>query len=133
MKKFKNPYALLNYDMDAMKSTPEFEKATGFIDGVIEEMVAKIKSEPFQIEPSQVGYCFYGNLHWGSIGENRVTGDSRIDGIIAEAVEKLVEFSNGPEDDGGIGDTHTDECIAYEVDRLMQSESVTHSTLMNRA
>lgn len=123
MKKFRNPYALLNYDMDNMKSTPEFEKATSFIDGVIKEMVAKIKSEPFQIEPRLIGHCFYGNLHWGSIGENRLTGDSRIDDIIAEAVEKLVEFSNGPEDHGGIGDTQTDECIAYEVIRLMESES----------
>ena len=132
MKEFRNPYALLNYDMENGKSTPEFEKATKFIDDVIGKMVSEIKSQPFSIDPSQVGYCFYGNLHWGSIGENRLTGDGRIDALIGEAVDKILEFSKGPEDDGGIGDTATDESIAYEVDRLMVAEPVMHGTLLNR-
>jgi len=132
MKEFRNPYALLNYDMENGKSTPEFERATSFIDGVLKEMVDGIRSQPFSIDPSKIGYCFYGNLHWGSIGENRLTGDSRIDGLIATAVGKIREFAEGPEDDGGIGDTMTDECIAYEVDRLMKAKPVMHGTLLNR-
>ena len=127
-----NKYALLNYDMSNNKSTPEFERATKFIDDVLNEMVTGIKSEPTQVPSEYVGYCFYGNLHWGSIGENRVTGDKRVDDLIAVAVKKLVEFSNGPEDDGGIGDTMTDECIAYEVDNLMNAEPIMHNALLNR-
>lgn len=127
-----NPYALLNYDMDNNKSTPEFEKATKFITDTITEMVNGIRSESFEIEPSQIGWAFYGNLHWGCIGEDRRTGDIRIDELIKIAVDKLREFSEGPEDDGGIGDTATDECIAYVVDELMNAEPVMHSVLLNR-
>jgi hypothetical protein len=127
-----NKYALLNYDMENNKSTPEFEKATKFLDDVLSEMVTGIKSEPINFQPSEVGYCFYGNLHWGSIGEKRTTGDKRVDDLIEVAVNKIKEFSNGPEDDGGIGDTMTDECIAEEVDRLMEAEPVMHDFLMNR-
>lgn len=127
-----NKYALLNYDMENDKSTPEFEKATKFLDDVLSEMVTAIKSEPFSFNPSEVGYCFYGNLHWGSIGEKRITGDKRVDDIISTAIEKIKEFSNGPEDDGGIGDTATDECIAEEVDRLMEAEPIMHDVLLNR-
>lgn len=127
-----NKYALLNYDMENKKSTPEFEKATKFLDDTLSEMVTGIKSEPINFKPSEVGYCFYGNLHWGSIGEKRTTGDKRVDDLIEVAVNKIQDFSNGPEDDGGIGDTMTDECIAEEVDRLMEAEPVMHDFLMNR-
>jgi hypothetical protein len=127
-----NKYSLLNYDMENQLPTPEFERAEKVIDEAITTMVAGIKSQPTDIEPSAVGYCFYGNLHWGSIGENRSTGDKRVDDLIAVAVEKIIDFSKGPEDDGGIGDTATDECIAYEVDKLMSAEPEMHDVLLNR-
>ena len=132
----KNPYALLNYDMENNKSTPEFEKATNLITSAITDMVNGIKSEPSDViekDPQIVGWAFYGNLHWGSIGEDRTTGDARVDELIQTAVNKIVEFAKGPEDHGGIGDTATDESIADEVDRLMKSTTVMHSTLLNRA
>jgi len=132
----KNPYSLLNYDMDNMEPTPEFTKATSFINDTIVEMVNAIKKSSSNIikeDPSLVGYVFYGNLHWGSIGENRSTGDSKIDEIINIAVKKLVDFSNGPDDCGGIGDTATDEAIAYHVDELMDSKPKQHDFLLNRA
>ena len=128
----KNTYALLNYDMDNNKPTPEFEKATAFLDGVLKELVDGIKSQHTEVPSENVGHAFYGNLHWGAIGENRKTGDSRIDSLIAEAIQKIRYFAK-TEDHGGIGDTETDECIAYELDRLMNATPITHSTLINRA
>jgi len=130
---FKNPYALLNYDMDNMKSTPEFEKVTESIDNTLDELANEIKSKSFDIDPDQIGYCFYGNLHWGSIGENRKTGDSRIDELISGAIKKLKVLAKSPEAKGaGMGDTHTDECIAYALDKRMAAEPVMHGTLLNR-
>lgn len=128
----KNPYALLNYDMENDKPTPEFKKATEFITKTITKMVKGIKSEKFTIEPKQIGYCFYGNLHWGLIGENRKSGDERIDKLIKEAIDDIKKFKD-ENDHGGIGDTATDECIAYEVDRLMGSDTVmAGGILLNR-
>ena len=131
MKELRNPYSLLNYDMDDMeneKSTPEFERATSFIDGVLKEMVDEIKSQPFPIrlaslsgDMSAIGYCFYCKIG-PSFDPGFSTGDSRIDGLIETAVKKLWEFANGPEDDGGMLDTMSRECMAYEVDRLMKSK-----------
>jgi hypothetical protein len=128
----KNPYALLNYDMENGKPTPEFEKATAFLDGVLKDLVNAIKSQHTEVPNENIGYAFYGNLHWGSIGENRKTGDSRIDSLIQDAVQKIHYFAK-TEDDGGIGDTATDECIAYELDRLMDATPIMHGTLLNRA
>jgi hypothetical protein len=118
MQEFKNPYALLNYDMDKDESTPEFERATQFIDGVLEEMVDAIKSKYFRVDPDEIVGCFHSNLHWGSIQEAQSCGDARIDEAIAVAVKKLQEFADDP-DNGGIGDTATDECIAYRVEELL--------------
>ena len=129
-----NPYALLNYDMDNDKSTPEFEHATKVITDIITKMTTDIKSEKFEIEPSAIGSAFYGNLHWGTIQSPRLTGDDRIDGIIKIGVDAIKEFSDGPEDDGGVGDTATDESIAYTVDELMNAEpEMAGGTLLNRA
>lgn len=130
-----NKYALLNYDMENMVPTPEFTKATKFLDGVIKELVDGIKSGPMDHideDPGIVGWAFYGNLHWGSIGEDRGTGDDRVDALINTAIQKIHEFVK-TEDHGGIGDTATDECIADEVDRLMRADSKMHPTLCNRA
>ncbi len=127
-----NKYSLLNYDMENGKSTPEFEKATKFLDETLKEMVEGIKSQHTYVENETVGYAFYGNLHWGSIGEDRKTGDSRVDSLIANAVQKISYFAK-TEDHGGIGDTATDEDIAYEVDRLMNATPVMHGTLLNRS
>ena len=123
MQEFENPYALLNYDMDKGESTPEFERATQFIDGVLEEMVKSIKSEEFRVNTDEIVGCFYSNLHWSSIQEAESCGDARIDAAIAEATRKLIEFSDGPEDDGGIGDTATDESIAYRVEELLNESA----------
>jgi len=128
-----NKYALLNYDMDRGVETPEYQKANQFIDEVVTEMTTAIKSQKTLVPASEIGRCFYGNLHWGRIGENRVTGDARVDKLIATAVKRLVKFSDGPESDGGIGDTATDEAIAYEVDRLMNAKpAMIGGGLLNR-
>jgi hypothetical protein len=127
-----NKYSLLNYDMENRKPTPEFEKATKFLDETLKEMVDGIKSQHTEVDNESVGYAFYGNLHWGSIGEKRKTGDSRVDALIADAIQKINYFVK-TEDHGGIGDTATDEDIAYEVDRLMNATPVMHGTLLNRA
>jgi hypothetical protein len=119
MQEFENPYALLNYDMDNNEPTPEFERATQFIDRVLGEMVKSIKSRDFHVSITAIINCFYSNLHWSSIQEPESCGDARIDTIVAEATRKLIEFSEGPEDDGGIGDTATDESIAYQVEELL--------------
>ena len=131
----KNKYALLNYDMENMVPTPEFTKATKFLDGVIKELVDGIKSGPLDHiseDPGIVGWAFFGNLHYGSIGEDRGTGDDRVDALIQTAIQKINEFVK-TENHGGIGDTATDECIASEVDRLMKANPKMHSTLLNRA
>lgn len=131
----KNKYALLNYDTENMVSTPEFTKATKFLDGVIKELVDGIKLGPLDHiseDPGIVGWTFYGNLHWDSIGEDRGTGNDRVDTLIQTAIRKINQFVK-TEDHGGIGDTATDECIAGEVDRLMKADSKMHSTLLNRA
>jgi len=105
--------------MENKKPTPEFEKATSFLDSVLKELTDGIKSQHTEVPSEDIGHAFYGNLHWGSIGEDRKTGDNRIDSLIAEAVQKINNFAK-TEDHGGIGDTMTDECIAYELDRLMK-------------
>ena len=127
----KNPYALLNYNMETGTSTPEFKRATKFIDEVLEELVKDFNATSTDVEPSDVGYCFYGNLHWGSIGENRITGDTKVDELIKVAVDKIVEFSKQPENrSAAIGDTETDECIAYQLDELLKAKPVMHGGLL---
>ena len=129
----RNPYALLNYDMENGKSTPDLERVTKFLDETLEELVTGIKSEPTDVEMSDIGYCFYGNLHFGIIGENRRTGDKRIDSLIKVAVDKIVKFSKQPENrSAAIGDTETDECIAYRLDELLDAEPIMHNVLLNR-
>lgn len=122
MQEFKNPYSLLNYDMENMKSTPEFERATEFIDDTIEEMVKEIKSEESSVDLEEIVGCFYINLHWSSIQEAQSCGNARVDAAIACAVEKLREFAKDHPDNGGIGDTATDECIAFRVDELLSTD-----------
>ena len=133
MRNFRNPYALLNYDMDNNKSTPELEKLTQSIDNILDGLANAIKSKPLTIESDKIGWAFYGNLHWGSIGEDRKTGDSRIDELISGAIAELKELKKSPEAKGaGMGDTETDECIAYGLDKRMNAEPVMHGTLLNR-
>jgi len=130
----KNPYALLNYDMETGTSTPDLERVTKFIDEVLEELVTGFKATSTDVEPSDVGYCFYGNLHWGSIGEDRRTGDVNVDALIKVAVDKIVKYSKQPENrSAAIGDTETDECIAYQLDKLLKAKPVMHGgPLLNR-
>lgn len=127
----KNPYALLNYNMETGTSTPDLERVTQFIDEVLEELVTGFKATSTDVEPSDVGYCFYGNLHWGCIGEDRRTGDTKVDSLIKVAVDKIVKYSKQPENrSAAIGDTETDECIAYQLDKLLKAKSVMHDGLL---
>lgn len=119
-----NPYSLLNYNMDDMEPTPEFEKATKFITDTITKMVNGIKEELSDASDyaDSIGGVFYSNLHWGSIQKPQLTGMIKVDAHIAEAIKALTEFRDGPYVMGsGIGDTATDECIAYEVENLLNS------------
>ena len=47
MRNFRNPYALLNYDMDNNKSTPEFEKLTQSIDNILDGL----STMPLRVNP----------------------------------------------------------------------------------
>lgn len=127
-KEMKNRYALLIEGV-------EEKEATERIQDVLETMVKGISerfAEPgINIDPRQIGYCFYGNLHWGSIGENRLVGDEVVDKLIESAIEDIESISEDYPD-AGIGDTMTDECIAYHVDELMQCDPIMHGVLLNR-
>jgi len=123
MKK-KNPYAFLI-------EGPELKEATDKVEAIVVEMVNEIKSQPHTVEKEVIGWAFYGNLHWGTLGEERMTGDTRIDDCIKKAIEKIREV-NKEYPEAGIGDTMTDECIAYHVDELMKATPVMHNVLLNR-
>jgi len=65
--------------------------------------------------------------------ERRETGDNRIDAIITEAIERIEEWADNTPNNGGIEDTQTDECVAYEVDCLLDADPIMHGgILLNR-
>jgi len=115
-----NPYALLNYNMENNTETPEFKAATDYITKVIAEMTDGIKADQTDISAEEISRCFYHNLHWGSISARVLCGNTKVDDLIKTAVDSLVEFGDGDTDDGGIGDTATDESIAYTVEELLE-------------
>ena len=120
----KNPYALLNYDMDNNLPTPEFEQDTKFIDGVLQELVNAIVRVNGQLDIDEIANCFYGNLHYFSLGENRKCGDSQVDVLIANAVQQIKEHAKNVSPKSGIGDTETDECIALSLERRLKNNIV---------
>jgi hypothetical protein len=123
-----NRYALLNEGEEQKAAT---EAITEALEEMVEFINKRYQDPSVKVDRSQIGYCFYGNLHWGSIGEKRLTGDEVIDLHIANAIENIQIIAEDYPD-AAIGDTMTDELIAYHVDELMKAEPVMHSVLLNR-
>lgn len=120
----RNPYALLNYDMDNNQPTPEFERDTKFIDDVLQELVDGISRVNGCLDIDKIGSCFYGNLHYSSLGENRKSGDSQVDILIANAVQQIKEYAKNVSPKSGIGDTETDACIASSLERRLKNSPI---------
>lgn len=128
-----NKYALLNYDMEEIKSTPEFLETQRMLDVIVNELAESVRKVETNLDLALVGECFYGNLHYGLIGVNRLTGNDAIDKAIKLAIEKIkVLKTKVYAKEAGIGDTETDECIAYELDRLLGATPSMHEVLLNR-
>ena len=128
-----NKYALLNYDMDRMEPTPDFLETQRMLDVIVNELAESVRRAEADLDLALVGECFYGNLHFGLIGVTRLTGNSIIDRAIKLAIEKIKMLKTRVyAKEAGIGDTATDECIAYELDRLLGATPSTHEVLLNR-
>lgn len=118
-----NKYALLNYDMEKVEPTKDFIETQDWIDKILNELSTSILAVEHDLDPDSIIDCFYENLHYGSIQEEQLTGDSTIDKALKLAIEKFKLLKTRSfAKEAGIGDTATDECITYELESLLGIE-----------
>jgi len=115
-----NKYSLLNYDQELVKPTEDFLNTQLMIDTILADLAASCLTTNSNLDPSFISEIFYENFHFGSIQDTVHTGHEKIDDAIELAVEKLKELNElDMSKEAGIGDTATDEAIAYELEELL--------------
>jgi hypothetical protein len=106
-----NKYSLLN-------EGEEQEKVTLAIDNALAEMMndlSDLAEGSSKERIKDIESYFYGRIHYG---EEPNTGDWQIDELIDMTAETLEEIADEyPR--CGLGDTETDECVAYYLKKLM--------------
>ena len=125
----KNKYSLLNYDWDTHTETLDFTTTEHMIDAIINKLAKVIlknkedKTNTLDLPANdKLVSMFYRNYHFGSIQDRpELTGNVEVDKAIAFAVESLEILQKTTiASEAGIGDTATDEDIAYELGRLIK-------------